>query len=106
MTDEPKPRRDDTPLETHWIERAGEIFSFRLMLTPMLVRIAFALGIPIIPIVSVCYCFDGYSPNYSSNGFDRFIGGLLLAAFALLLWRIACETAIVLFSIHEEIRKR
>jgi hypothetical protein len=85
----------------------GDFFAFHLMLTPILVRILFAIGIPIIVIASFIYCFEGYNPtSYAPNGGGRFIGALLLSAVALPIWRVVCETAIVLFSIHEEIQKK
>ena len=80
-----------------WI---GDFFAFRTMLTPILVRVLFAIGLPAI----VWYCYDGF--NYNGWNGPGFIAALLLSAVLLPIWRVACETAIVLFSIHEEIRKK
>ena len=76
-----------------WVD---DLFAFRLMLTPILVRILFAFGC----IVAVLFGLSGLvNPG---------IGLLTIptAWFALIGWRVACEATIVLFSIHEELRKR
>ena len=85
----------------------SDFFAFRTMLTPILVRILFVIGLPIIVIAAFCWCFEGYNPNSSgASAYGRFIGALLLSAVGFPMLRVACETAIVLFSIHEEIRKK
>jgi hypothetical protein len=103
----PNPIRDplrDVPIQLEWPDWLADFFAFRLMLTPLLVRILFIIGLPIIVIAAFCYCYEGYNPEFDS-GSGRFFAAVLLSAVALPLWRVVCETAIVLFSIHEEIRK-
>ena len=78
----------------------GNFFSFNTMLTPILVRILFVIGLPVIAFGSICYII-----SIAREAFMGFIVGVLLAAVLLIAWRVVCETAIVLFSIYEELRK-
>ena len=78
--------------DSEWL---GDFFTFRTMLTPILVRILFAVGFFVAPLACLVALANG--------------GTVLvfpLALFALIGLRVACETAIVLFSIHEELRKK
>ena len=89
----PVPRDYSNPSEyPTWV---NDLFAFRTMLTPILVRILFALGCIAAPLACIVAMANG--------------GNLIvfpLALLALIGWRVVCETAIVLFSIHEEIRKK
>lgn len=93
--------RADAP---EWIR---DFFGFQEMLTPTLVRILFVVGLPFVVFAAFGYCFEGYNPDGFSgtNGTGRFLGAMILSAVGLLAWRIACEMAIVLFSIYEEAKK-
>jgi hypothetical protein len=71
------------------------LFSFRVMWTPRLVRVIYILGI----VASTVVC---YSAVRHGGLRDRLLG-LLVLVVVNVVWRIACEGVIVIFSIHREL---
>ena len=80
----------------------GDFWSFRLMITPAIIRVIFAIGLIVVPIVCWGYSFDGYNPSWE-NPTGRFMGGLLLSILLVPLWRVACELAMVAFSMNDRL---
>ena len=75
-----------------------DFFTFKKMLTPVIMAALFVIGIIVILVVGISnypYLL-GFNVN---NGFAYFIG--LLAV--ILVWRVFCEWAVIAFSIHERL---
>jgi hypothetical protein len=87
--------------ETHE-DLVGRYFGFRKLITPALVKLSYllgALGITLICIFAIA------SPDiFTTHGEDstrtRYMG-ILALIFGNLAWRMLCEGAILLFSLHE-----
>jgi predicted Zn finger-like uncharacterized protein len=75
----------------------GAFFSFREMVTPALVKISYvivAIGITIAGIIEIM-------AGSQEGGISKVLMGFIFIALGNLLWRIICEFAILLFSVHE-----
>jgi hypothetical protein len=70
----------------------GAFFGFRTMVSTLLVKIVYVLGVLVLTIGGIGSLFLGG---------ERSLFGLLALVVGNLLWRLVCESAIVLFSIHE-----
>jgi hypothetical protein len=81
----------------------GGYFSFRTMVTPIIVKWVYVIGMIAITIGGLVTMFGGrgssYYGYYSSGG--NFWTGLLIIVGGNLIWRVVCESIILLFSIHE-----
>ena len=75
-----------------------DLWSFRLMITPIAIRWLFGIGLLVIPIVMGGVFVGG---SQSSEAPGRFVMGAFLSLFLLPFWRVACELAMVAFSIDE-----
>jgi hypothetical protein len=80
--------------------RVAKFCDFRLMITPSIIRWLFGIGLLIIPVIMGCMSVEG---SQSSEAPGRFIAGAFLSLFLLPLWRVACELAIVAFSINDRL---
>jgi ABC-type phosphate transport system permease subunit len=77
-----------------------DFVTFHKMVTPTIIRWVFGAGVLVIPIAMACVFCEGARANEAG---DRILGGLVCGVLLLPLWRIACETAIVLFAIHDRL---
>jgi len=75
-----------------------DVFYFEEMLTPKLITLIYWLLLIIVIISGLAMIFTGLS-------FTSFIGGLLTIIVGAVFSRIWCELLIVIFKIHENIRK-
>ncbi|MDR0469813.1 MAG: DUF4282 domain-containing protein [Peptococcaceae bacterium] len=86
-----------------------DFFSFRKMVTPMLIKVIYILGEIgiIIGCISGIVAVRSYSRMLGGRGvnFGAVLGGLLVIAISSLFWRVVCESLIVLFSLHSELAK-
>lgn len=91
---------------------AARFFSFRYLVTVNLMKVIYFIGMAIITLFGLFTIFSGFvalsqgqSGMFGSAvvaaGFWSMIGGGLWLVFGNLFWRIACETWVVLFSMHE-----
>ena len=77
-----------------------DLWTFRKMITPTIIRWVFVVGLAIVPIVTACIFCEGCQ---SSEAPGRIFGALVCSVFLLPLWRIVCELAIVAFSINDRL---
>lgn len=80
----------------------GRYFGFRKLITPDLVKLAYLLGTLGITVICI---FAIASPDiFTTHGGDSIrtrVMGILALIFGNLAWRMLCEAAILLFSLHE-----
>jgi len=76
--------------------RMGNFFSFRTMITPVIIQIIFWIGVNLCIILGIGYMVFG--SRYSTGAV---VYGLLILIFGPLLVRIYCEILIVFFRINE-----
>lgn len=67
-----------------------EFFEFKTMVSSLLIKILYALGVIVITIYGIISLFSG-----------SFLAGLGTIIFGNLFWRLMCEAIIVMFSIHD-----
>jgi len=67
----------------------GDFFSFRLMASPVLIKIIYSIGAAVLTVAGIEICIEK-GPM-----------GVLFIVLGNLLWRIICEGMILLFSVHE-----
>lgn len=75
------------------LEKDEGFFSFRKMISIVLIQIIYAFGMVAITIYGIKYFADAYKA-------EKLIG-LAIIVLGNLLWRILCEGWILLFRIHE-----
>lgn len=80
----------------------GRYFGFRKLITPDLVKLTYLLGTLGITFIGI---FAIVSPDiFTPHGGDSIrtrVMGILALIFGNLAWRMLCEGAILLFSLHE-----
>ena len=87
------------PLGTAKMNSFEQFLSFRHMITPSLVKFLYFAGALLITIGGVVAIFwPEHGPKDLPGGQPGAVGVLI---FGNLLWRMLCELAILLFSIHE-----
>ena len=70
----------------------GDFFSFRLMVTPVVIRIVFLIGLLFIVVSALVILVGG---DYA---WQRLLG-ILYLLFGPMLWRVCCEIFLLLFHI-------
>lgn len=82
-------------------EEEGGFFSFRTMITPVIIKILYVLGAIALIIVGIVMISDNLNSRYGSDE-EVWIGfGLII--LGNLIWRIICEGIILMFNIHERL---
>jgi len=74
----------------------GSFLSFDIMITPMVMRIIYIVGSGLIALTALIVMF--------TMGIVGFFGGLIGGSIALIVYRITCETSILFFKMHQDIR--
>jgi hypothetical protein len=80
-----------------------DFFSFRSMVSPTIIKFVYILGMAAITLAGAAMLFSGIK----ASGSDQMIAlgsGLGLILIGNLVWRIICESLILLFSIHALLR--
>jgi len=80
-----------------------DFFSFRTMVSPTILKFVYVLGLAAITLAGAAMLFAGIK----GSGSDQMIAlgsGLGLILIGNLLWRIICESSMLLFSIHGLLR--
>jgi len=90
-----------TKSESNQIVSEGGFFSFQKMISGILIKILYVIGIIAITIGGILMIAKGSDMRYGGGGI--ILGGLALIILGNLLWRIICEGWIVIFSMHEGI---
>lgn len=81
---------------------------FDVMITPMIIKIIFWIGVAISVIFGLITIFSGLGMMFSGFGegfigFLTFIFGFIIIAIGILVTRIYCELMIVAFKIQESL---
>lgn len=80
-----------------------EFLSFKKIITPVIIKIVYLLGVLGIVIYSL---YTMFRPSGSFLGFlINFAVGILMLIFANISWRITCELIMVIFNILGELKK-
>jgi hypothetical protein len=108
------------PSETRSRRRSswGDFFAFRVMITPTLIRIVYAVGVGLITVgailiplqttpLTVCQGPVGGAATCASSG-SNLVYAFLIAIIGFLVlqvvWRVITELVMVIFGIHESVR--
>jgi hypothetical protein len=87
----------------------GDFLTFRLMITPWIIQVAFWLGVVGCLGLGVQIVTTGIDasdkPGQKSFGVVVIASGVLTALLGPLLVRIYCELAIIFFKIHDELKE-
>jgi len=82
-----------------------DFLSFRRMITPMIIKVLFWVGIGISVIAGIIVLFGGLIAGVSGDGFGRILAGLVGGPLVMLLGilsvRIYSELLILAFQINE-----
>lgn len=80
-----------------------QFISFELMITPLIMKILYVVGVALIGISTLIAMFSGFTlgPWGILVFFGAIIGGVMLQVF----WRVICEQLILFFSMHEQLKK-
>ena len=79
----------------------GEFLSFRKMITPIIIKILFWIGVVLVVISGVSFIIAGASER--SGGGLLVLAGFLLILIGPIIVRINCEILIVVFNINERL---
>ncbi len=80
-----------------------EISSFDQMITPMIIKIVFWIGVIVSVIAGLALILKGANSYYGSGA--EVFSGLLILVLGPLTTRIYCELLIVLFKMHESLNE-
>lgn len=87
--------------------KSSSFFNFDKMITPVIIKILFYVGIAIAVIGGVVVFFGGIVTAFQQDNFGAALGGIiggpLVAFFGMLLARVYAELLIVVFQIHENL---
>lgn len=85
----------------------SKYISFDEMITPVIIKIVFWIGVAASVIFGLITAFSGlavmFSPYGGFEGFMMFLGGLLTIVLGVLGVRIYCELLIVFFKMQESL---
>lgn len=79
----------------------GDILAFRRMITPLIIKIVFWIGLIVILILGIAAIVDGVS-NDSDIG-EVTAGGALILILGPISWRVFCEMLFLTFRIIENL---
>lgn len=81
-----------------------EFLSFRKLITPVIIKIVYLLGVAGIVLFGLFMMFNGI------HSFVQFLVQLLIGIgiiiFGNISWRISCEVMMVIFNIYSELKKQ
>ena len=80
----------------------GDFFAFRIMVTPILIRIVYAVGVVVISLGSILLPILGMTAQ--GGPIPLVIVGALTFIVGNLYWRVLMELLMVLFGIHGSVR--
>jgi len=79
----------------------GDILAFRRMITPIIIKFVFWIGLSAILVLGIMVIVDGVS-NDSDIG-EVIAGGLLILILGPIIWRVFCEILLLTFRIIENL---
>ena len=75
----------------------GDFFSFRYMVTPVLIRVIYVVG-------AVLVTLGAIAPLATANGAAGLVFAILVFLVGNLYWRVIMELFMVFFGMHESLR--
>ena len=90
------------PKPVRYMSFYGEYFAFRELVTPQLIKVIYFVGACFITAAGLLSILspDALDEYMAGPIFTR-LGGIAALVMGNLVWRIMCEGAILLFSLHE-----
>ena len=86
-------------------DRIADYFAFRKLVTPYLIKEFYKVGAFIITLISIIAVIAPHlierAGYLEPDNAKMIIGALLFFIIGNLLWRVICESAILIFSLHE-----
>jgi len=82
---------------------AQKFLNFNEMITPVLVKIIYWLGVVLVILCGVNMCSTGKALSKFGGGGSLVIAGLAMIILGPILVRVCCESMIVLFEIHKNL---
>ena len=80
----------------------AEYFAFRELVTPQLIKVVYIVGACFITAAGLLSILSPETLNeYEAGPILTRLGGILVLLVGNLVWRMMCEGAILLFSLHE-----
>lgn len=80
----------------------AEYFAFRELVTPQLIKVIYIVGACFITAAGILSILSPETLNeYETGPILTRLGGILVLLVGNLVWRMMCEGAILLFSLHE-----
>jgi hypothetical protein len=80
----------------------AEYFAFRELVTPQLIKVIYIVGACFITAAGILSILSPETLNeYEAGPILTRLGGILVLLVGNLVWRMMCEGAILLFSLHE-----
>ncbi len=79
----------------------GDILAFRRMITPIIIKFVFWIGLSAILVLGIMVIVDGVS-NDSDIG-EVIAGGALILILGPIIWRVFCEILLLTFRIIENL---
>lgn len=81
----------------------NSFLSFRMMITPAIIRLLYFMGTIAITATGAVLFIQGVTKPDSSviGGLNNSLVGVLLITVGNLLWRMVCESIILFFSMHD-----
>jgi len=86
----------------------SEFFNFKKMITPTLIKIIYLMGMGVITIFGIFITFgketNFFILNIITGISNNIIGGIIILVLGNIIWRICCESLILLYEIHERLK--
>ncbi len=87
---------------TRYTSFYAEYFAFRELVTPQLIKVVYIVGACFITAAGLLSILSPETLNeYEAGPILTRVGGILVLLVGNLVWRMMCEGAILLFSLHE-----
>lgn len=79
------------------------LFDFDTFVSPVLIRFGYWAGMVLILLKGLGWLFSGFGGGFFS-GLGVMVMTCITTALSLIVWRVICEGALVLFSINDRVR--
>lgn len=79
----------------------GEFFAFQIMLSGVLVKISYIIGMVLISLWGIVMTFSVI--DFGIGAKRQFVEGVFILLLGNIMWRLICESAVVLFEIHKSL---
>lgn len=79
------------------------LFGFDKFVSPVLIRGGYWVGMILIVLKGLSWLFSGFAFGFF-NGIGTMLMTCITTVLLLIIWRVICEGALVLFSINDRVR--